>query len=85
MEACYEDRSFEKKKSMKKGDLYFSSKNTSILITTHCMLTFVVSPRKQSLMDLNFSSKMLSPARLLLFKNAKFLETASLTLFYSAF
>jgi hypothetical protein len=57
-----------KKKSMKKGDLYFLGKNTCILITMHCILTFVRSPREKSLMDSKFYSKK-DPATVLLFKN----------------
>jgi hypothetical protein len=57
MKVCYEDQSFEKEKSMKKGDIYFSCKNTCILITTYYIFTFEGSPRKESLMDSNFSSK----------------------------
>jgi hypothetical protein len=75
MKVCYEDQSFEKEKSMKKGDIYFSCKNTCILITTYYIFTFEGSLRKESLMDSNFSSKkkkpnkIQSPARLPLFKN----------------
>jgi hypothetical protein len=92
MKVCYEDQSFEKEKSMKKGDIYFSCKNTCILITTYYIFTFEGSPRKESLMDSNFSSKkkkkpnkIQSPTRLPLFKISEVFRDNIFDTFYCVF